>query len=114
STIPPPGPYEPIVAMFRGAAMARVAAERGELVEALELARQAVEVANQTEQLNSSARVWAALAEVLLKCGRDAEAADALATAIGIYERKGNVAAVARLGAVEPTAAPVSTPRPSR
>ncbi len=88
-----------IYSWYRFAARGRLAAHRGELAEALELARQAVEVADRADWLNIRARVWLALAEVTRAAGRTAEADAAVATALALYEQKGNVAAAARLRA---------------
>ncbi len=68
------------------------------LTEALLLVRQGAEVADRGTQAEHNGRVWAALAEVTRAAGRTAEADDAVATAVALYERKGNVAAAARLG----------------
>ena len=43
--------------------------------------------------LNLRARIWLALAEVQRAAGHAAEADAAVATALGLYEQKGNVAA---------------------
>ena len=88
-----------IYSWYRFAARGRLAARRGELTEALQLVRQAVEVADRADWLNIRARVWLAFAEVARKAGRSAEADDAVATAVALYEQKGNVAAAARLQA---------------
>jgi tetratricopeptide (TPR) repeat protein len=81
---------------FGLAARARVAAHRGDLGEALSLARRGVELAGE-----SNGVCWLALAEVLRANGEDAEADTAVETAVRIWDRKGNVAAVARLRATE-------------
>ena len=83
----------------RLAAEARVAAHRGELVEAAALARRAVEITEGTDMLNIRARVWLALAEVQRAAGDTAEADAAVARALELYEQKGNVAAAAALQA---------------
>jgi tetratricopeptide (TPR) repeat protein len=87
------------VASYRPAAAARLAAHRGDFVSATALADQAVEAADATDMLNMRALVWLALAEVRRVSGRAAEADDAVATALELYERKGNVAAATRLRA---------------
>jgi DNA-binding SARP family transcriptional activator len=95
-----PVPHSFRTAFARGlAARARVAAHRGDLVEALKLARGAVELAGQSDDLNLRARVWLALAEVLRANGNGAEADIAVATAARLYEAKGNVAAATSLRA---------------
>ena len=88
-----------VYSIFRFAARGRLAAQRGEFAEALGLVRQAVEVAERSSWLNFRARVWLALAEVTRAAGRTAEADTAVATALALYEQKGNVAAAARLRA---------------
>ena len=88
-----------VYSWYRFAARGRLAAQRGELTEALQLVRQAVEVADRGSALNARARVWAALAEVARAAGRTAEADTAVATALALYDQKGNVAAAARLRA---------------
>jgi tetratricopeptide (TPR) repeat protein len=88
-----------IYSWYRFAARGRLAAQRGELAEALELVRQAVEVADRGDWLNHRARVWLALAEVTRAAGRTAEADAAVTKALALYEQKGNVAAAARLRA---------------
>jgi class 3 adenylate cyclase/tetratricopeptide (TPR) repeat protein len=80
-------------------AEARVAAHLGELVDAAARIRRAVELIDGTDGLNQRARVFLALAEVMRAAGQDAEADTAVATALELYEQKGNVAAAARLQA---------------
>jgi tetratricopeptide (TPR) repeat protein len=86
-----------IYSIWRFAARGRLAAHQGELAEAGRLVRQAVDVAERTYWLNWRARIWLAQAEVSRACGQTAEADAAVATAVALYEQKGNVAAVARL-----------------
>jgi len=86
-----------IYSIWRFAARGRLAAQRGELAEGLWLVRQAVEVAERSHWLNWRARVWLAFAEVTRAADRTAEADTAVATALALYEQKGNVAAAARL-----------------
>ncbi len=87
---------------------ARVAAHHGRLAEALTLAQRAVEKQKQSDDLNTNAGMWLALAEVQGAAGNNAEAKDAVARALALYEQKGNVAAAARL-----RAAPFTSARPS-
>ena len=54
----PPAPHGTFVSLARPAVMARLAAHRGELDEALRLARDAVEVAEQTDRLSQRPHVW--------------------------------------------------------
>jgi class 3 adenylate cyclase/tetratricopeptide (TPR) repeat protein len=78
---------------------ARVAAHRGEHVEAAARVRRAVEIVDGTDSLNQRARASLALAEVQRAAGQDAEADASLATALELYEQKGNLAAAARVKA---------------
>jgi DNA-binding SARP family transcriptional activator len=97
------------------AARARVAAHHGEVAGARALAQRAVELANQSDWLSLRARIGCVLAEVLRAGGETTQADTAIATALELYEQKGNVAAAARVRAAEvATGAPASTPRPSR
>jgi class 3 adenylate cyclase/tetratricopeptide (TPR) repeat protein len=60
-------------------------------------AREAIELASTTDALNLQADAYANLAETLRQRGRTEDSAAAAATAVKLYERKGNRAAVARL-----------------
>jgi class 3 adenylate cyclase/tetratricopeptide (TPR) repeat protein len=82
---------------LRLAARARVAAHLGRHVQALDLARTAVEIAELSDQLNNQARIWLALAEVQQAAGKQTDAVASVATALERYERKGNIAAAGRL-----------------
>jgi class 3 adenylate cyclase/predicted ATPase len=82
---------------MRLAVLARLAGHRGEHAEAVRLAESAVERAKRTDDLNLEARIWLALAEVQRASGQTAEADAAVATALDLYEQKGNIAAAARL-----------------
>jgi class 3 adenylate cyclase len=81
----------------RLAVEARLAAHRGNLDDALARAERAVHLAEEFDWLNFKARVWAALAEVRRARGEIADTDAALATALGWYEQKGNLAAADRL-----------------
>jgi class 3 adenylate cyclase len=76
---------------------ARLAAHRGCHMEALALAQRAVELVEPIENLQVKAVVQVALAEVERRNGRIAEAEAAVATAIALYEQRGNTAAATRL-----------------
>ena len=95
----PPAPPGSFIGITRPAVMARLAAQHGELEEALELARRAVEAGEHADRLNAAATAWLALAEVRRARGETAEADAAVAAALQVYERKGNVAAAARVRA---------------
>jgi hypothetical protein len=57
----------------------------------------AVQLAEGFDWLNFKARAWAALAEIRRLRGERPEADAALATALGWYELKGNIAAADQL-----------------
>src|SRR5262249_40742857 len=69
----------------------RLLAERGQLEEAEQVAREATARAALTDFLNVRGQALCDLAEVLALAGKDGEAADAFVEAIALYERKGNV-----------------------
>ncbi len=70
---------------------AKVLARRGEYGDAERLARGAVAIAANTDNLNGQGDANADLAEVLLLGGKAGEAAAALEQALDRYERKGNL-----------------------
>jgi tetratricopeptide (TPR) repeat protein len=74
----------------------KVLARRGEHTEALRLARKAVAIADDTDQLDRQGDAYADLAEVLLLGGKHDQAATALEHALGRYERKGNLVSAER------------------
>jgi DNA-binding SARP family transcriptional activator len=88
-----------VYSLYRFAARGRLAARSGDLSHALHLVRLAVEVADRSSWLNSRARIWVAFAEAHRAAGRFPEADEAVATALALYDQKGNVAAAARLRA---------------
>jgi DNA-binding SARP family transcriptional activator len=92
--VPEPGSFLPQT-VFGLAGRARLAAHRGELAEALALARRAVELAEPTDMLNHRATIWLALAEVQRAANELPDAA--VAEALRLYEAKGNVTAAAAL-----------------
>jgi class 3 adenylate cyclase/tetratricopeptide (TPR) repeat protein len=75
------------------AASARVMAARGAGPEAERVAREAVALADGTDDLNMRGDTLANLAEVLLAAGDGAGARAVLSSALELYEAKGNVAA---------------------
>jgi tetratricopeptide (TPR) repeat protein len=91
-------------AVLRLAARARLNAHRGELAQALTLARRAVEFTEGTDLLDLRAQTWLALAEVQRTRGATAEADAAVAAALRLYDTKGNVAAAGRLRAASSAA----------
>ena len=90
---------------------AKVLVREGNHPEAERLAREAVDLAEQTDMLNRQGHALADLAEVLAVAGRSEAAADQLAEALARYERKGNVvsAATARRRLAD-LRAPAATP----
>ena len=72
-------------------------ARRGDLEAGERLAREAVEIAEQTDYLSLRGTVTADLAEVLRLAGRTEEASAAAQLAIGLFRAKGNTAGEARL-----------------
>jgi len=77
------------------AARARVLAARGLYEEAERVGRDAVELSEETDDLNMRADTCVSFAEVLAAAGDRAGARLALATSLELYEAKGNVAAAA-------------------
>jgi predicted ATPase/class 3 adenylate cyclase len=78
-------------------ARAKVRARRGELDEAERLAGEAVTVAERTDLLNTRGDTLADLGEVVALAGRRAEAVAVFEQAAEIFERKGNLASLARV-----------------
>ncbi len=74
----------------------KVLARRGEHDEAVQLAREAVELGRPTDSYEHRAGAFCDLAEVFELAGQPVEAADELEKAIELYERKGNVVMTAR------------------
>jgi hypothetical protein len=97
----PPAPPRTRLWFLRLDATARLIAHRGELEEALVLARQPTELTDDSDRLNQRAQAWLTLAEILRTARRIGEADAAHASAIALYERKGNVAAAGRVRAAE-------------
>jgi len=78
-------------------ARAKLAASKGDPVEAQALARRAVDRAAESDDLNAHAGALVDLAEALELDPRRDEAAAALREALGLYERKGNLVAAERV-----------------
>jgi class 3 adenylate cyclase/tetratricopeptide (TPR) repeat protein len=96
-------PEDFAVAVYRLAGEARLAAHRGELVEAAMLARRAVEFGEGADMPNVRARAWLALAEVQRAAGHAGHGDAAVGAALELYVQKGNVAAADRLRAGVPS-----------
>ena len=77
-------------------ALAKILARRGELEPAEVLAREAVTFGEPTDLVGTRADALSDLAEVLALAGRSDESLAALGQASELYERKGNVTALAR------------------
>jgi predicted ATPase/class 3 adenylate cyclase len=75
---------------------AQVLARRGEHKEALQLAGEAISIAEETDMLNFHGNALADLAEVCVLSGRVEEARGQLQRALTFYERKGNIVATGR------------------
>jgi tetratricopeptide (TPR) repeat protein len=75
---------------------AKVLARRGEYGDAERLAREAVAIAANTDNLNGQGDANADLGEVLLLSGKAGDAAAALEQALDRYERKGNLVMAGR------------------
>jgi class 3 adenylate cyclase/tetratricopeptide (TPR) repeat protein len=78
-------------------AQALVEAHRGQHATAERLAREAVQIGEQTEALNHQAETFADLGEVLALAGRREEAAEALEEALARYEAKENLVMAGRV-----------------
>jgi class 3 adenylate cyclase/tetratricopeptide (TPR) repeat protein len=76
---------------------ARVRAHRGEHAEAERLAREAVEIGETTDALNTQPDAFCDLAEVLAAAGRNDEAVEALEHALERFKRKKNLLMVAQV-----------------
>jgi class 3 adenylate cyclase/tetratricopeptide (TPR) repeat protein len=72
-------------------ARAKILGRRGEHAEAGRLAREAVELGEQTENLNAQGDTYADLAEVLLLAGRPENAVEAFQEALSRYKAKENI-----------------------
>jgi DNA-binding SARP family transcriptional activator/tetratricopeptide (TPR) repeat protein len=86
-----------LYSLFRFAAKGRLAAQRGDFDEALDLVGRAVAAGDRSSWLNHRARLWLVLAEVNRSADRAAEADAAAATALALYDAKGNLAAAAQV-----------------
>jgi hypothetical protein len=79
-----------------------VLARRGDANAAEAAAREAVEIAERTDLLNTQADALLDLAEVLERSGRKDEATAAAKVAAERFERKGNLVSLARARAAVP------------
>ncbi|MGA9715394.1 MAG: adenylate/guanylate cyclase domain-containing protein [Aeromicrobium sp.] len=79
---------------------ARAMARRGQQTDAVALAREAVALLRGTDSLVAQADALCDLAEVLMADAQSADASAALAEALGLYERKGDLASAARARAL--------------
>ena len=83
-------------ALLRAAVLAKVLARRDDLVEAEAAARHALELAEETDALNSRAKALLDLAEVVALAGRSEEATEARLSAVELFEQKGNMLGAAQ------------------
>jgi class 3 adenylate cyclase/tetratricopeptide (TPR) repeat protein len=79
---------------------AKLEASRGRHERAIELAREAVDIAARTDALNMRADTLMRLSEVLRFAGRSEEAESAAREALELYERKGNIMSGQRAAAL--------------
>jgi tetratricopeptide (TPR) repeat protein len=79
---------------------AKLLARRGEMRAAEAVAREAVALAEPTDDLSNHAATLADLAEMLTLDGRPDEARDYAQQAVELYERKGNLVLAARTKAM--------------
>ena len=89
---------------------AKVLARRGDAAPAETLARNAVEIAQQTDYSNDLAGTLVALSEVLAAAGKTAEAIAPLQEALTLYEQKGNLPQAARTRTMLDQLQPPATP----
>jgi tetratricopeptide (TPR) repeat protein len=78
-------------------AQAKILLRRGALDEGHELARDALDLVARTDALNRHADCLVVLAEILIRKGRDAEAAETLRSAQRLYDQKGNTVSAERV-----------------
>jgi class 3 adenylate cyclase/tetratricopeptide (TPR) repeat protein len=92
------GASDDIVTQFgwRGS-MAALLASRGELEEAVRLAREAVALADGTDYISKRGECHQRLGEVLRQAGQNEAAREAFTNALGLFERKGNEVLAARV-----------------
>ena len=83
----------------------KILAVRGEYAVAERLARAAVAHGEQTDFLSLRGDAHVDLAIVLMLAGKDPEALDQFTTAMKLFERKGNIVALAAAGALRDTVA---------
>ena len=103
AALPPPAHFRPAVVLLL-AAEARLAEHGGDHAGAVQRALRAVELAERSDRLNLRARVWLALCRIRRDGSENEEADEAAASALRLYEEKGNVAGAAHLrAALEPT-----------
>ena len=94
------GEHDIATQMYWRQVQAKVLAERGETDAAERLAREAVELVERTDNINSQAEALLDLGRVLAKAGRREQAEEAFTEAISLFERKGNVAMAGRARAL--------------
>jgi class 3 adenylate cyclase/predicted negative regulator of RcsB-dependent stress response len=80
---------------------AKLLARRGEVAEGERLAREAVELMAETDELDRQGDVLLDLAEVLRLGGREAEAAHLVSDALKLYEQKENLVSAERARALQ-------------
>ena len=86
--------------MYWREVQAKVLVKRGETESAEQLAREAVELAKQTDNINGQAEALLDLGRVLTRAGRHERSEQALVEAVALFEQKGNVAMAGRAQAL--------------
>ena len=86
--------------MYWREVQAKVLVERGETESAERLAREAVELARQTDNINGQADALFDLGRVLARAGRHEQAGRAFREAVDLFGQKGNVAMAERVQAL--------------
>ncbi len=86
--------------MYWREVQAKILAERGEPEAAERLAREAVEFARQTDNINGQAEAVFDLGRVLARAGRHEDAGRAFREAVALFGQKGNVAMAGRVQAL--------------
>jgi tetratricopeptide (TPR) repeat protein len=107
------GAEDRVTQAFWRQVLALVHAHRGEHAEAERLARQAVDISEQTDGISWQGDALCDLAEVLEAAGRTDEAVAVLAQALERYERKRNLASAGQVRARLSELRPASTPAES-
>jgi len=92
------GAPDDLVTQYRWRGLrAKLLAREGNLEEAEQLAREAVKLVRRTDYINDAGEMYRSLGEVLEQAARPAEANQAYAECLRLFEQKGNVARAGRV-----------------